>query len=230
MDMFRKLTTVETTDLLAKLHQMRATIIFKFDDTSPFKAKAAIKGWGKNILCARPANLPDSHREGNVTCNLPLEGDIYFFQASLKANRRELRFDLQSGMYQLIRRKERRLRIPEGVEAYFMTKRISDRLVFLKGILIDFSEGGCRVGLNIATPVVKIDDVISGTLRIGTERNLSISGQVKHRRAPQTGKFEQVFGLQFKFNNDSEKKRLDSLEDAIRTEIFKVSISSKRKS
>lgn len=227
MDMFRKLTTAETTQLLKDVHLKRATVIFKFDDTAPYKAKAAMKGWGKNILCARPSNLPDTHKEGVVTCNLPLAGEIYFFQARIKASRKELQVELENEVFQLVRRKEKRLRIPDGVEAFFMTKRIGDRLVFLKGVLQDISDGGCRVALNVSNPIVKFNDVIVGSLRVGSQRSVPVAGKVRHRKTMKSGKFDQVFGLEFTLVEESDKAKVEKVLEAVRREIFKSSVSGK---
>lgn len=218
---FRKLNVAETSKMLEEIHRKRSALSFKFKDSPVFRAKAGTRGWGKSVLCTRPANLTDDRRSGAVTVQFTLDNEIYFFEGKVQANRRLLFLHLSSGIFQLIRRKVQRVPVPPNFPLFFMTKRIGERLIFVKGVIQDISAKGCRVALNTATPVVKVDDVIVGYLRINERKGPALAGKVRHRKSLKTGPYDQVFGVEFTLMVDKDSRALEKLMIDLRMEFFR---------
>lgn len=214
MQSFKKLSKEESADLLRRIHEDRCVVFFKFPSSPVYKTKAGGRNWGHSILCARPANLVDDHKGKEGTINVVAGGQIYFIRARAKYDRRKLHLELQTEIHQLVRRKNRRLRIPEGREASFITKSVVGKTLFLKGVVQDISLQGCRLALNVSQPALKSGDVLIGHLKVGRRRTQLVTGTVRHHRKMQTGRYDQIFGLQFtSFDGDSEMKVGEMLVD-----------------
>lgn len=194
---FRKLTATETSQLLADVHSRRATVLFKFPDSGVFRAKAAAKGWGQSILAPRPATLADSRRDQVVTGNFQIDRELYFFSAKVRLQKRQIHLALTGELQKLIRRKQERFPVPEGVPLHMVTKRAGEKLVFLRGILQDLSMKGCKVAFLTYQSEIKSGEVLVGLLRYGSRKPISVAGFVRHVRRSDRGRYDQMFGMEF---------------------------------
>lgn len=194
---FEKLTVGETTKLLADLHERRGTILFKFSDSGVFRVKAAAKGWGQSLLAARPATLADSRRDQVVTGNFLVKGQMYFFNAKVRLQKRQLHLQLTGELQKLARRKFDRFPVPESVPLHLVTKRVGDRLVFLRAVLQDLSSKGFRAALLTAQPDIKVGAVVTGLIRFGSRKPIVVTGTIRHQKRLSKGRFDQVFGIEF---------------------------------
>lgn len=220
MDAFERLQPHETNELLRVIHEGRKTVLFKFDATTVFKAKAVKRGWGRHIICARPANLGNEHKNKMTTVNIVLNGNIYFLRATAKYDRRQLHLQLQTEMHRLVRRKSTRHGIPEGREIFLMTKKINERMTFIKGVVQDLSEHGARIALNTAVPEIAKGDFIVGYFKFARRKPYPIAGLVRHRRSVPGGRFEQVFGLEFEPFAAADEKRYRQLLLEVQRDSF----------
>lgn len=224
MDAFKALEPAETGDMLRRIHDERMSVLFKFGTTGVLRAKASKRGWGRNIICARPANLPDGHKNKMTTVNVVIDGEIYFMQATAKYDKRQLHLQLQTEMHQLIRRKNQRFAVPPKTELYLLTKKINDRQLYLKGVVEDLSSGGCKVALNTATPEIANGDFVVGYFKLGRRKPYPIAGVVRHRKSHKTGRFEQSFGLQFEPMEATDARRyVQLLIEAQRSSFIEMS-------
>lgn len=194
---FRKLSAAETSHLLSDVHSRRVTILFKFTDSGVYRTRAAAKGWGQSILVARPAALSDLRRDQVVTGNFQLDHQMYFFSAKVRMQRKQVHLQIVGELQKLVRRRLERYPVPEGISLYLVTKRIGDRLVFLRGVLQDLSMKGCKVQLLTSQPDVKSGVPMSALLRFGNRKPIAISGLIRHTRRLAKGRYDQSFGVEF---------------------------------
>lgn len=194
---FKKLSAAETTKLLGQLHEVRGTVLFKFPDTGVYRLKTSDKGWGQNILAARPANLGDDRRDKIVTGNFLVAGQIYFFNAKVRIQKKQIHLALTGDLHKLARRKQDRFPVPESLPLHLLTKRVGDKILFVRGVLQDLSIKGARVALNTSQNVVKVGDPITGILRFASRKPIVVSGVIRHHKRVTKGRFDQIFGLEF---------------------------------
>lgn len=197
MSSFAKVTAKGTSELISTLHERRLTVLFKFSDSGVYRLRAAEKGWGQNILAPRPANLGDSRKDQPVTGNFTVNGEVYFFNAKVRIQKKQIHLQLTGELHKLARRRQDRVPVGANVPLHLMTKRVDDRLLFLRGVLQDLSIKGCRVVLNTAQHAVKPGDVIVGVLRFGTRKPINVTGVVRHYKRLTKGRYEQMFGMEF---------------------------------
>lgn len=196
MSNFVKLSAKDAGELIAALHEKRLTVLFKFADSGVYRLKAAEKGWGQNILAPRPANLGDSRKDQVVTGNFTIEGEVYFFNAKVRIQKKQIHLQLTGELHKLARRRQDRVPVPAEVPLHLVTKRVGDKLVFLRGILQDLSLKGCRIVLNTSQQIVRPGDTVTGFLRWGARRPISVTGVVRHHKRLNKGRFDQMFGME----------------------------------
>lgn len=195
---FKVMTTAEGKKILQDLHKKQGLVLFKFPDTGVHRMKVEIKGWGQNILGSRPATIGESRKDQIVTGSFTLNDDLYFFQAKVRLQKRLLHLEiLPGGLSLLARRGARRVRVPASLEVDLVTKRIGDRLVFLRGPVQDISLRGFRVGFLGTVVSIKSGDAMTGTLRYGHRKPLVVSATVRHHSQKSTGRFGNVVGFEF---------------------------------
>jgi hypothetical protein len=86
--------------------------------------------------------------------------------------------------------------------------------------MFDFSESGCRVGLNTELPKMQIGDELVGNLRMGDRRTVEVTGTVKHVTRSKTGAILQTVGLEFKFPENHSPAQIKNLFLDLQRELF----------
>lgn len=196
-EIFKKVSGIDSNRLLGLLHIRRGTVLFKFPDSGVYRVKAASKGWGQSIMSVRPPTLTDSRRDQVVTGNFLLDGQMYFFNAKVRLQKKQMHLQLTGDLQRLARRKLERFPVPETVALHFVSKRIGDKLMFLRGPVMDLSVKGCRVALITARPEIKVGAGLTALLRYDSRKPITVHGNVRHQRRPSKGRYDQIFGVEF---------------------------------
>lgn len=222
MEQFRKLNASEKKGILAELHERRETVLFKFPDSGVLRMRAEGRAWGESILGNRPATLGDSRRDQIVTGNFRLDGEFYFFTAKVRIQKKIVHLEIQDSIQKLVRRKNSRIKVPPAMALNLTTKRIGDRITFLRGPLQDVSLKGCRVAFHGKEVMPQKDEVVAGVLRFGSRLPIEFSAVVRHNRKVQKSHYDYIVGLEFVILSDVE--RFQSWLVDIHREIFSKKI------
>lgn len=202
MEQYRKLNVTEKKGILQELHLRRGVVHFKFPDSGVLKCKAEEKGWGESILGTRPATLGDSRRDQVVTGNFQLDGEIYFFTAKVRIQKKLVHLEIVDTIHRLIRRKGSRIPVPASLALNLATKRVGDRIIFLRGPLQDISLKGCRVAFHGKEALPQKDEMMTGLLRFGARQPIEFSAVVRHQRKVPKSHYDYVIGLEFVMISD----------------------------
>ncbi|MBX2987264.1 MAG: PilZ domain-containing protein [Bdellovibrionaceae bacterium] len=194
---FRKLSVTAANALLEEVHKRGIVVLFKFPDSGVLRLRAAGKAWGQAVLGARPATLGDSRKDQLATANFSIDGEFYFFNAKVRIQKRFVHLELQEGLHRLVRRRNNRLKVPASAALNLITKRVGDRLAFLRGPLQDISLKGCRVSFHQEQGGLKVGDTLTGDLRFGSRQPIPITAVVRHHRKLARGHYDYTVGLEF---------------------------------
>ena len=217
---FKALDTQDTTKLLATVHEQRVEILFKFDNSTVFKARAEAKGWGQSILLPVPSRLDTTRKDQIVAGNFTLGSDIFFFKAKIRIQKTHLHLEILDSIQQLVRRAIARYRIPEGMTINMYTKRIGENLIFLRGDVLDLSSKGCQIRMTAADATIKAEQVLIGDLRFANRKAIGFEGSIRHVKKSAKDRFECTFGLQFTSVED--EARLEQWITDIQRELFRI--------
>jgi c-di-GMP-binding flagellar brake protein YcgR len=167
--------------------------------------KTVEKGWGQNILGVRPAALKDEAKNQVVTGNFTLGDDFFFFKAKVRVQQKMAHLQLVGEIFRLVRRRNTRVKIPEGINVHIVTKKIGDRQEFVRGPLQDLSLTGCRIAVYSEQEVTKLGDTVTGLLRYDNRKPMTVTGIVRHHKLVEKGRYDQVFGFEFTAIEDPER-------------------------
>lgn len=216
---FKKLLPEDRENVLQRALKENAVFVFK-SPQKPIKAKICSLKRPNYITCVRPTDIVSLRTREDIIVVLVLEEERYFFKTFAFVDEGELHFKRKVDFYHLVRRKNKRFRFPANYEATFMIKRLNGALSFLRGIMSDFSDIGCRVSLITDLPKIKVDDEVIGNLKIGGNRSVEVTAVVKHHEYLKSGKVKQTFGLKFVFSTTHSKNMVKSLFIDIQRELF----------
>ena len=196
MENFKKLNSTEKRELLEEIHNRNLTLHFKFEDSSVYKAKLLRSTQGDELRVKRPTQLPGRFHRKIATVIIAIDQERYFLVSSALVDMGSVQFSGEGAVYHLQRRKLRRTAVPGVYPASLMIKKVNGSLAFLKGVLLDISDEGIKIGLNSEIPAIKAGWEIVGTLRLGTRRGIEIKGKVRHQSHHPRASLKQVFGLE----------------------------------
>ncbi len=197
MEGFKVLKLDEKSRLIAQAQAFESSVYFKFPDSRVFKTQALPSGSKKMISCDRPVSLANHQTNRTVTMNFVVNSEVYFLVTVINIDQKKIHFNINTDIFHLARRKNRRLRIPKDYEVHLMIKRLGGQMAFLRGIVTDLSDGGCRVALNTELPLVEANVQIEGTLKIGSRLPFEIQGIVKYHKLHVRKDHKQVFGIEY---------------------------------
>jgi mannuronan synthase len=219
IETFKKLSPDDREIILQKAMKEKALFVFKFG-AKTIKAKMLNLKRANYIACVCPSEIHTLRTRQDVVVIMVLEGERYFFQSFVFVDEEQLLFKRKVDFYHLVRRKNKRLKIPHAMPASLMIKRLNGNLSFLKAVLADFSDTGCKLSLNTEFPKIDIGDELTGNLKIGDRRAVEITGVVKHHVRSAEGARRQTFGLNFQFPNGHATTMVKSLFLDLQRELF----------
>ncbi|MEK6774620.1 MAG: PilZ domain-containing protein [Bdellovibrionota bacterium] len=205
MENFKKLSVTEKKDLIEEIYEKDLTLHFKFENSTVYKVKL-IRGRKSSLLTfRRPANLEGVFHRRMATIIIPIGEERYFFSSKTLIDSKSVHFNMENDFFHLRRRKVRRITIPSVYPVFLMIKKVHGTSSFLKAVVLDLSDGGMKVGLNSKQPLIKINQEIVGTLRIGTRRGIEVRTRVRHHKKEEQASLMQVFGLEITEISDYSK-------------------------
>lgn len=218
-EIFRKILPEDREVILQKAMREGALFVFKTAQKA-IKTKISSLKRPNYITCACPPELHRLRTREDVIVVMVLDSERYFFRSFAFSDEGDLLFKRRVDFYHLVRRKNKRLNLPTAYPASFMIKRLNGSLAFLKAIVLDFSDTGCRVSLNTEMPKIEVGDELIGNLKMNERRAVEVSGVVKHHVRPKSGPMKQTLGLKFQFAHAHATSLVKSLFLDLQKELF----------
>ncbi len=218
-EIFKKLLPEDRETLLQRAVDEKALFVFKSTQKA-IKAKISNLKRPNYICCSRPSDVAMLRTKADVVIVMVLGEERYFFKSFAFVDDDYLFFKRKVDFYQLVRRKNKRFKFPDKFEATLMIKRLNSNLSFLRGIVSDFSDTGCKLSLITSVPEINVGDEVVGNLKMGDKRGLEVSATVRHHEKPKSGTKKQTFGLSFIFPTSHSKNMIKSLFLELQRELF----------
>lgn len=126
-----------------------------------------------------------------------LGGEKYYFQSIGKIHLDKVIVPIPKDLYHLQRRQNYRVHIPDTYNAFYNIVQINNNPQKITGRLRDLSSQGCRVMYHMDSPLIKMNDKVTGHLIIGKRPPLEIQGVVRHIKVDEANQVTQTFGIEF---------------------------------
>lgn len=149
-----------------------------------------------------------------------LGGEKYYFQSAEKFNNDKVIIPLPEELYHLQRRQNYRVCIPDGYNAFYNIIEINGTPQNMVTRLGDLSSQGCRILSQMESPLIKINDTVTGQLVVGKRPPLDIKGIVRHIKIDKGNKVTQTFGIEFSPLASIIENKIFAMTMEIHKEIF----------
>lgn len=173
------------------------------------------------LLCHHTAESKDLDTAQKVVINFAFKSERYFLQTEMYFESGWVVLKIDGDLFQLQRRANARLEIPDKYDATFILSQHGGVNYFIECLVKDISAGGFRMEYFGDRPLVKNGDVLKGTLRIGPRRPLEFSVEIRFVQRTESEKVsKQVCGVQFLNVTHLIENRLLSLMMDLQREFF----------
>ncbi|QDK38504.1 flagellar brake protein [Bdellovibrio sp. NC01] len=115
----------------------------------------------------------------DVVVNLDFDNQRYFLKTYVRSENNKLYINTNVEVYQLQRRANVRVPIPEEFDALFTLHGHGGKKYFKDCTVKDVSAGGVRIEFSGEKPDLKIGDVVKGSLRLGARRAMEFDLEVR---------------------------------------------------
>lgn len=188
-----------------------------------------IKGTPDSVISMKPTHLDETHKlwleftdypielndQEQAVCHFQLGAEKYFFVAHFKKTNNGCIVHLNEPLYQLQRRQNYRLPIPDSYKAFFNIKK-NELSLKVK----DISATGCRI---ISTDTdFRLNDEIQGELKIGKRDPIKLTCVIRHIQQDPSHKNQFFWGTEFKYLSKIAENRLFALTMDLHRELFKI--------
>ncbi len=219
---FKKVNLSEKKALFRLIPQEKSVLLIKGAEDHIFKMIPYEVRDDKILVVNYPSNEPVRMQNSQgVIINFEISEDRYFFNTNVIIAENQMLIDLVPDLFVLQRRKTARIDIPEKYPHQIRILEYLGKGVFIEGVALDFSSGGCRVSIPKAEPVFKENQEIQVSLQFSYRKSIILRGLIKHKftLANDAGN-PQVFGIQFiQLDSFLEGKMLMMFMD-VQREIF----------
>lgn len=173
------------------------------------------------LLCHHTADSSGIREAQKAVVNFAIKNERYFFQSELYFEAGWVVLKLDSDLFQLHRRANARITIPDAYGAIFYLSRYAGKSYFIDCKIKDFSAGGCKIELHSDKPELNVGESIKGSLHLGNRRPLELDVEVRFvQKWEKNGSVSQIAGVQFLNVNQVLETRLLSLAMDLQHELF----------
>jgi hypothetical protein len=178
----------------------------------------------ENLLCHHTEDSKGIDKAQKVLMNFVFKNERYFMQTELKFESGWAVIDISGDLFQLQRRANVRLILPESYGAVYILMSHEGKKFFIDCAVKDISAGGLKLEVPISHPEFKSGEVLKGSLRLGNRRSMELETEV--RFAKKEEKFHTV-GVQFLNVDHILENRLLSLMMDLQRELY-IKFSGKK--
>ncbi|MBO9666645.1 MAG: PilZ domain-containing protein [Bdellovibrio sp.] len=221
-EIFKQVSRIEErTKLFADLAQAQTEVICKGKGEALCKLRAAI--WSEksqNLECTLASTAKLENQEEFLGYFF-IGGEKYYFEGRISVTQGKFYIPLPKELFQLQRRQNYRVRVPENYQAFFTIVSVNSLPHTVTGNLADLSAQGCKVVSKITALQMKVADKVTGHLVIGKNSPIEIQGIIRHIKNEDSLKNLQAIGIEFEKISPILENKLFALTMEIHKDIFR---------
>ncbi|HEX7673095.1 MAG TPA: PilZ domain-containing protein [Bdellovibrio sp.] len=173
------------------------------------------------LFCHRTDDAGGLTTDSDAVLNFDHGNERYFMKAYLRSSKDGVFINTNFELFQLQRRANVRVVIPETFDALFSLHGHGGKKYFKDCKVVDVSAGGVRIEFQGAKPDLKENDIVEGTLRLGTRRPMKFDLQVRFvNKRVENGDTVYTAGTMFMNIDKTMETRLLSLITDLQRELF----------
>ncbi|MNJ96641.1 Flagellar brake protein YcgR [compost metagenome] len=218
---FKKVGLSEKKILFRSIATLRTPVFLRGEDEVVFQLLAVQNEKDEVLLCHHTESSKGQEVPQKVMANFAYDSERYFFQTEVSYTHGWAMLRIQGlELFQLQRRANTRVDIPEQYSAAFTISIHGGKSYFTECRLLDLSAGGMKIYFK-GTPQIQSGDIIKGILRLGNRRPFEFDVVVRHVvRKEENGTETQTAGVQFSSIDNSMENRLLSMMMDLQREFF----------
>lgn len=219
---FKKVALSEKKMLFRELAADKMQIAVKgSEDDEIFHLIAVQVEKDETLLCHHTADSNHISTAQKVVVNFQFKTERYFLQTEIYFESGWVVVKIDGELFQLQRRANARIDIPEEYDATFIISHHAGKNYFVDARIRDISAGGIKMEFFGDQPILKVGDSVKGTLRIGIRRPLEFTlGTRFVQKSENGGVIKQVCGMQFQGVGHLMENRLLSMMMDLQRELF----------
>lgn len=173
------------------------------------------------LLCHHTVDSKDIKEAQKAIVNFSFKTERYFFQADLYFEAGWVVLKIESDLFQLHRRANARINIPDAFSALFIITQYAGKAYFLDCKIKDISAGGFKLELPSEQPELIVSAPVKGILRFGKRRPIEVDVEIRFvQKWEKDGLQHQVAGAQFLNVNQVFETRMLSLVMDLQHEFY----------
>lgn len=218
---FKKVGVSEKKLILRQIAANQIQVTLKGEEEEIFHLLPIQNEKDELLLCHHTEDSRGVVKAQNVLINFQMQDERYFLQSELYFNNEWVVLKIDGDLFQLQRRNNSRIDLPEDYPAVFILHHHGGKNYFLDMQVKDISAGGLKVELPDAIPEFAINDKIKGSLRLGVRRPMELDLEIRFvKKYELDGSILQTLGLQFLQVNPLLEGRLLNLMMDLQREIY----------
>lgn len=172
------------------------------------------------LLCRHTADS-EGIKPKKVIVNFSFKSERYFFKAELYFESGWVALKIKADLFQLQRRANARIDIPDSYSAVLILSQYAGRSYFLDCKIMNISAGGCKIELPADKPELKLGESLKGSLRLGNRRSMELEFAIRFvQKQEQNGATLQIAGMQYLNVDQNLENRLLILMMDLQRELF----------
>lgn len=224
-DIFTKISNLDDRVRLAEdLVKLKGELLCKVQAAEDlFKLEASRIEGRTRLVCIHPSGspLPGTFPVSAVV-SFGVGHEKYFMTARLEnVGGGYFELDFANDIFHLQRRQSYRIRIPEKYGGTYEIVTHDNKPRPMTGAIFDISTGGVRFLFPHNRPVLSVDDLVDGVLKIGPRERMPFKGQVRHVKFERDETaLRQIVGIEFKGMSTGMESRLFSIVMELHRELL----------
>lgn len=175
---FKNIAISDRKELFQNLAAEQGQLLLRSSKGESFHVKAV--ALNDDMLECQPTDDVQAKIESqDVVVNLDFDNQRYFLKTYVRSENGKLVINTNVDVYQLQRRANVRIPIPEEFDALFTLHAHGGKKYFKDCSVKDVSAGGVRIEFTGEKPDLKIGDIVTGTLRLGARRAMEFDLEVR---------------------------------------------------
>lgn len=216
-DFFKRVHLTERKKLFQMLAKQKLALVIKGEFEGLISLIAFRVDANSSLYCATVLEDSPLKKGQSVIVNFAIKNERYFFLTIVGFEDEVPFLKIDVDLFQLQRRKNMRFAVPAYYNATVSIIELNGKSLFIESRVLDIGAGGCRVLIEKAEPIFKMDDKLIIVLHMGHRRPLQFQIEVRFVKMDEA---KQVMGLQYLGRDSTMENKLLTMMTDFQRELY----------